>query len=150
MSKEGPTAGDLVNTLSQQELAGIIYQYGEDRNAGRIARGICEAGEKGTSLHHLSAGGDRQKLCAGRSEKSRGIRPEDVQALGIAERRLDRLRRGWKPGFHFETREGSQFTFHSLEDRIVKHRWQSGAGVYLSQRLSGLCLRQNAAGQADL
>ena len=34
MSQEGPTARDLVNTLSQQELADIIFRYGEDKAPG--------------------------------------------------------------------------------------------------------------------
>lgn len=39
MSKQGPSAKDLVNTLSWQELAEIISRYGEDRNAKSIAQG---------------------------------------------------------------------------------------------------------------
>ena len=46
MSKEGPSARDLVNTLGQQELADIIFRYGEDRSARRIAQGIVQAREQ--------------------------------------------------------------------------------------------------------
>ena len=46
MSQEGPTARDLVNTLSQQELADIIFRYGEDKSARRIAQGIVQAREE--------------------------------------------------------------------------------------------------------
>ena len=49
MSKQGPSAKDLVNTLSWQELAGIISRYGEDRNAKSIAKGIVHA----LSLIHI-------------------------------------------------------------------------------------------------
>jgi 16S rRNA (cytosine1402-N4)-methyltransferase len=37
------TAGDLVNTLSESELADLIYRYGEDRNSRKIARAIVRA-----------------------------------------------------------------------------------------------------------
>lgn len=47
MSKQGPSAKDLVNTLSWQELAEIISRYGEDRNAKSIAKGIVRAREDG-------------------------------------------------------------------------------------------------------
>ena len=57
MSKPGPSAKDLVNTLSWQELAGIISCYGEDRNAKSIAKGIVHARESGPietlSLIHI-------------------------------------------------------------------------------------------------
>ena len=45
MSQEGPTAADLVNTLSWQKLAEIISRYGEDKNAVRIAKAIAAARE---------------------------------------------------------------------------------------------------------
>ncbi|AXE39201.1 16S rRNA (cytosine(1402)-N(4))-methyltransferase RsmH [Acidipropionibacterium virtanenii] len=38
----GPTAAQLINTADQAELARIIFRYGEDRNARRIARAIVE------------------------------------------------------------------------------------------------------------
>ena len=46
MSKDGPSARDLVNNLGEEELADILFRYGEERNARRIARGIREAREK--------------------------------------------------------------------------------------------------------
>ena len=43
MGGEGPTAADLVNTLSEGELADILYRYGEERASRRIARAIVAA-----------------------------------------------------------------------------------------------------------
>ena len=40
MSQAGPSAADLVNTLSEAALADILFQYGEERAARRIARAI--------------------------------------------------------------------------------------------------------------
>src|SRR5215472_13917671 len=42
-----PTAADLVNTASEQELADIFWRYGEERYARQIARRIVREREKG-------------------------------------------------------------------------------------------------------
>jgi 16S rRNA (cytosine1402-N4)-methyltransferase len=44
MGREGPTAADLVNDASEAELADVLFHYGEERAARRIARAIVEAG----------------------------------------------------------------------------------------------------------
>src|SRR4029077_1299340 len=46
MSGQGPSAADLVNTLSEGELADIIYRYGEDRRARAIAKAILRRREQ--------------------------------------------------------------------------------------------------------
>ena len=46
MSQQGASAKDLVNTLSEAELADIIFRYGEDKSARRIAQGIVRAREQ--------------------------------------------------------------------------------------------------------
>src|SRR5690606_28810709 len=43
MSREGPTAADLVNTLDETELADILFHFGEERKARAIARAIVRA-----------------------------------------------------------------------------------------------------------
>ena len=43
MEKKGPTAADLVNSLSEEELADVIFLYGEERRSRRVARYIVEA-----------------------------------------------------------------------------------------------------------
>ena len=133
MSKEGPTAGDLVNTLSQQELAGIIYRYGEDRNAGRIARGICEAREKEpvSTTFQLAEIVKSSVPAAVRREQGHPAR-KTFQALRIAVNgELDRLQEGLEAGFSILKPGGrlAVITFHSLEDRIVKQqmaKWCEG------------------------
>ena len=133
MAKEGPTAGDLVNTLSQQELAGIIYRYGEDRNAGRIARGICEAREKEpvSTTFQLAEIVKSSVPAAVRREQGHPAR-KTFQALRIAVNgELDRLQEGLEAGFSILKPGGrlAVITFHSLEDRIVKQqmaKWCEG------------------------
>lgn len=126
MSREGVSAGDLVNSLPQQELAGIIFRYGEDRNANRIARGICEAREEApiettAQLAEIIKASVPAAVRRGEGHPAR----KTFQALRIAVNgELDRLKEGLEAGFSL-LRPGGRFaviTFHSLEDRIVKQQ----------------------------
>ncbi len=126
MSQEGQTAGDLVNSLSQKELAGIIFRYGEDKNANRIAGGICRAREKAPieTTGQLAEIIKESVPAAVRREQGHPAR-KTFQALRIAVNgELDRLQEGLEAGF-FILKPGGRLaviTFHSLEDRIVKRQ----------------------------
>lgn len=133
MSQEGPTAADLVNTLSWQKLAEIISRYGEDKNAVRIAKAIVAAREKGPIRTTLQlADIVRQAVPAAvRREPGHPAR-KTFQALRIATNgELDRLSEGLDAAFSL-LRPGGRLaviTFHSLEDRMVKKRmndWCTG------------------------
>lgn len=131
---DGPTAADLLETLSEAEIADIIYEYGEERASRRIAKWIVEKRESGNPLRNTTELAKLVERCVRRSPKDK-IHPatRTFQALriavndeiGILERFLidsiDRLKK-----------EGrlAVITFHSLEDRIVKRTFQ---------RLSGKC-----------
>ena len=79
MSQEGPTAADLVNTLSWQKLAETISRYGEDKNAVRIAKAIAAARKKGAYPHNPSAGGYCPAGSAGGSPAGAGASgPQDL------------------------------------------------------------------------
>lgn len=126
MSREGVSARDLVNTLSQKELAGIIFRYGEDKNANRIAGGICRAREE-TPIETTGQLAEIIKAsvpAAVRREQGHPAR-KTFQALRIAVNgELDRLQEGLAAGFSI-LKPGGRFaviTFHSLEDRIVKQQ----------------------------
>ena len=45
MGNDGPTAADVVNTYSEEELRNILWQYGEERQARRIARALARERE---------------------------------------------------------------------------------------------------------
>jgi len=126
MSREGITAGELVNSLSQQELANIIFRYGEDKNANRIAGGICRAREEAPieTTGQLAEIIKESVPAAVRREQGHPAR-KTFQALRIAVNgELDRLREGLEAGFSI-LKPGGRFaviTFHSLEDRIVKQQ----------------------------
>lgn len=133
MSQEGSSARDLVNTLGEQELAEIIFRYGEDRSARRIAQGICKARETAPieTTAQLAEIIKESVPAAVRRAEGHPAR-KTFQALRIAVNgELDRLQEGLKAGFELLKPGGrlAVITFHSLEDRIVKqqmHDWCQG------------------------
>jgi 16S rRNA (cytosine1402-N4)-methyltransferase len=126
---DGPTALDLLNRSSESELADLIFNYGEERGARRIARAIVAAREGGRlpertlELARLIAGVVHVR---GRRER---IHPatRTFQALRIAVNdELGSLERGLA-GAIARTRPHGRIaviSFHSLEDRIVKQRFR--------------------------
>lgn len=121
------TAADLVNGLAEDELRRVFQEYGEERFAGRIARVI--AAERRQAPVQTS-GALARLVCAavpgGASGRGR-IHPATrvFQALRIAvNRELERLEEFLDRVPHCLNRGGRVciLAFHSLEDRIVKHR----------------------------
>lgn len=129
--ERGPSALDLVNTASEQELADIFWRYGEENRARQIAWRIIRAREKGA----ITRTGQLAQLAAtGVPYKPGMIHPATriFQALRIAvnaelqhleavlPRILEVLLAGQVAGS--ETRGGRMviISFHSLEDRMVK------------------------------
>lgn len=112
------TAADLVNTTSEEELANLIYRYGEDRLSRRIARAIVRARPIATT----EALAEVIAKAIGRREK---IHPatRTFQALRIAVNdELDVLAEALPQAVAL-LRPGGRLAviaFHSLEDRIVK------------------------------
>ena len=133
MSQEGPSARDLVNTLSEQELADVIFRFGEDKSARRIAQGIVRAREQAPieTTAQLAEIVKASVPAAVRRAEGHPAR-KTFQALRIAVNgELDRLQEGLEAGFGL-LRPGGRLaviTFHSLEDRIVKqqmNQWCQG------------------------
>lgn len=126
MSQQGVSARDLVNGLSEQELADVIFRYGEDRNARRIARGIVEAREQQLlettgQLAEVIKASVPAKVRRSEGHPAR----KTFQALRIAVNgELDRLQEGLEAAFSLLKPQGrlAVITFHSLEDRIVKRQ----------------------------
>jgi 16S rRNA (cytosine1402-N4)-methyltransferase len=124
MNKRAPrTAADLVNTLSREELATILREYGEEQRAGAIATAIIRARVKKpfTSTVQLA----EVVSSAYPPFPPRRIHPATLtfQALRIAVNdELTSLRNGLADGIAALTNGGriAVISFHSLEDRIVK------------------------------
>jgi len=121
------TAADLVNGLAEDELRRIFQEYGEERFAGRIARRIAAERRRAP----VRTSGELARIvCAavpGRASGRSRIHPATrvFMALRIAvNRELERLEEFLDQVPHYLNREGRLciLAFHSLEDRIVKHR----------------------------
>jgi len=122
MEKSGRSAADVVNTLSEKELADIIFTYGEERHARRVARAIVAARRErpfSRTLHLADV------IRAEVRRAQDGIDPatRTFQALRIyVNDELGELERGLL-GAEKLLRPGgilAVVSFHSLEDRIVK------------------------------
>lgn len=113
------TAADLVNKLPEQELADLIYRYGEERHSRRIARAIVKArpirrtGELAQIIAKASPQGKAKIHPATRTFQALRITVNDE--LGALERALPQAVKLLKPGGRLAV-----ISFHSLEDRIVK------------------------------
>lgn len=126
MSKEGTSAKDLIDNLTQRELSDIIFQYGEDKSANKIASAIVREREKRdiTTTTELAEIIKWAVPAAVRRSDGHPAR-KTFQALRIAVNgELDRLKDGLSAGFELLNPGGrfSVITFHSLEDRIVKRQ----------------------------
>jgi 16S rRNA (cytosine1402-N4)-methyltransferase len=125
------TAADLVNTLSEKDLADLIYRYGEDRRSRTIARSIVAARKKGPIDSTRELAELIRKAVPGTRDSFR-IHPATraFQALRIAvNRELDSLNRFLPEAFRV-LRPGGRFcvvSFHSLEDRVVKETFRMWA-----------------------
>lgn len=130
-SPEDVTASDAVNTWSEKNLADIIYGYGEEKYAKRIARGIVEAREGGrieTTFDLVKIIGRAVPAVYKRGRIHCATRT--FQAIRIAVNdELGALSEGLEKGFKFLKNGGriSVISFHSLEDRIVKRFFKEKA-----------------------
>lgn len=122
MSQSGESAADVVNGYDAEDLAAIIYEYGEDRLSRRIARGILMAREKAPIETTVQLAEIVKRAYPG---FSKGIHParRTFQALRIhVNDELGALRDGLQAAERL-LRPGGRLaviSFHSLEDRIVK------------------------------
>lgn len=132
MSKEGRTAADYVNTLKEEELADIIYKYGEERYSRRIARAICEY-RKNT---YIGTTGQLSGLIAqkiGWAYKKEKIHPatRTFQAIRIyVNDELSSIEKALQDAIDLLSPGGkiAVISFHSLEDRIVKNIFRYNSG----------------------
>ena len=124
----GPTAAELLADVEETDLANVIYQYGEERFSRRIARAIVEARQAGP----VATTGRLAEIVR-RAIPRKGYQRIDpatrtFQALRIwVNRELDGLDTFLVAASRL-LRAGARLaviTFHSLEDRIVKHAFRA-------------------------
>ncbi|MXO58035.1 16S rRNA (cytosine(1402)-N(4))-methyltransferase RsmH [Altererythrobacter salegens] len=130
MSQDGESAADFLNGAREEEIADVLYQYGEERQSRRVARAIVAA-------RPLKTTGDLARVV----HKALGYRPgapkdpatRTFQAVRIhVNAELDELEAGLRAAEVLLCEGGrlAVVSFHSLEDRIVKRFLREAAGAH--------------------
>ncbi len=123
-----PTAADLLNTLSEKEIADLLFTYGEERLSRRIAAKICEL----RMTKKIETTSELEDICfhaypaKDRHQKTHPA-TRSFQALRIAVNDELRVLESTIPKLLPYLSEGGVLaiiSFHSLEDRIVKHTFK--------------------------
>lgn len=125
MSRSGVTAEELVNTLPYEELRRIIAEYGEERFAASIAKGIIAAREQAPVTTTLQLAEIVKASVPQKVRRDGHPARKTFQAIRIAVNdELNVLSRGLNDAFKLLGKGGrlAVITFHSLEDRIVKQQ----------------------------
>ena len=126
-TRQGPTAAQVVNEVSEHELANLVYEYGEERRSRRIARAIVR-GRPVATTGQLA----RIVASAAPAMKQEHIHPatKTFQALRIyVNRELDEIQTLLEaaPKLLKPSARLTVISFHSLEDRIAKDSLREGA-----------------------
>jgi len=131
MSDHGMTAADVVNNTEEEELANIIYQYGEERASRRVAKAREEKNFTRTlelsKVVEAAVGGPKykkgKKQIHGATRTFQALRIFVNDELGELKRALVAAENILSPGGRL-----CVVTFHSLEDRIVKEFFKIRSG----------------------
>jgi 16S rRNA (cytosine1402-N4)-methyltransferase len=145
MNSEGDeeTAAELLERLPEEEIARIIYEYGEERHSRRIARWIVERRERGEPIRTTKELAELVARAVKASKKER-IHPatRTFQALRIAvNRELEGLEQFIETAIELLEEDGRfcAISFHSLEDRIVKRTLRRLSGHCECDRRAPVC-----------
>lgn len=128
----GPTAAEILADAGEEEIADILFRFGEERRSRRIARAICLERERRPIARTTDLADLVERALGGRRGARIHPATRTFQALRIAvNRELEELEEGlprlWKclgPGGRLVV-----ISFHSLEDRIVKGFFRRKAAV---------------------
>lgn len=130
MGDSGKTAADFVNNAGEEELADIIYNYGEERDSRRIAREIVKARAEAAITRTVQLADIVRRAVR---SKPGGIHPatRSFQAIRIwVNDELSSLKAALAGAVRMLAAKGRMVvvSFHSLEDRIVKSFFREEAG----------------------
>lgn len=131
------SAYDVVNKYDEEKLANVIYQYGEERNSRRIARKIVESRPINTTLELVDV--IKSALPAKILSKKGHPAKQTFQAIRIeVNHELDSLKSFLESFDEILNVDGRVviITFHSLEDRLVKHYFKKISTVEDDKRIA--------------
>jgi 16S rRNA (cytosine1402-N4)-methyltransferase len=120
------TAADIINDWEESKLADLFFTYGEERLSRRIARRIMErrpfqtTTELAETIFHAVPRAYRYGRLHPATRVFQALRIAVNQELTSLERFLDRAPEWLKPGGRLAI-----ISFHSLEDRLVKHAFRA-------------------------
>lgn len=126
MSKTGMSAADIVNNFSEQQLANIIFEYGEEKFSRRIASNIVKARETAPIETTLQLADIIRESVPQKARRDKNPCKKTFQAIRIAVNgEFEHLSTGLDKAFACLKPQGrlAVITFHSLEDRLVKQRF---------------------------
>jgi 16S rRNA (cytosine1402-N4)-methyltransferase len=125
--RAGLTAADVVNNYDEQQLADVLYFYGELKNARRTASQIVKA----RSQHRIETTGDLLRLLGADPESTQwkkemarlfqALRMEVNHEMEALKEMLAGVTQMLRPGGRLVV-----ITYHSLEDRLVKNVMKAG------------------------
>lgn len=131
MGRHGISAADIVNRADEEEIADILYRFGEERASRRIAREIARArAERPIASTRELAEIVRRAVRGGQAKKTdpatrtfQALRIAVNDELGELQRALEAAETLLAPGGRLIV-----VSFHSLEDRMVKTFFKSRSG----------------------
>lgn len=130
MGSDGATAAELVNTADEEDLVSLFWRYGEERRSRAVARAIVRqrpldsTDELRRLIERVVPRGKKSKIHPA-TRVFQALRIAVNDELGQLERLIEPAVRSLRPGGRMAV-----ISFHSLEDRIVKHSFA---------RLQGKC-----------
>jgi 16S rRNA (cytosine1402-N4)-methyltransferase len=130
MQADGQNAADVVNYASEEELADILYYYGEEKQARRIAKAIVSARNTLPITRTLQLA-DIIRHALGNKYSKSDLATRSFQALRIhVNQEFEAIERGLQDAEQLLSPGGRLVvvTFHSLEDRLVKRFYHSRCG----------------------
>lgn len=133
MSQNGLSAADIVNTWSEEDIADILWLYGEERRSRKIARNIVNARKSApiTTTFALKNIIHQSFNAKERATSKIDVATRSFQALRIAvNEELEELKKALNEALSWLNIGGRLVvvSFHSLEDRIVKQFMAEKAG----------------------
>lgn len=138
-AESGVTAESIVNNADDIELAGIFRKYGEERRSMSVARAIVRARDKAPIVTTGQLADIAERALGGKRGKTHPA-TRIFQALRIfINGELDMLEQGLVAGLELLAPGGrfAVISYHSLEDRIVKHFFKAHAGRWESLQAGG-------------